>query len=109
MCCPCTIDRQSVGRSVGLVGPSCADCMIYRSLLSAGFYRGLWIPLVTISAVRAASFTIYTNTKNSLYNDHWLNREGGVLPVATAGAAGGALAGSLITFGSVRECRLRLA
>lgn len=81
---------------------------IYSSLVSIGFYRGLWIPLVTISAVRAASFTIYTNTKNSLYNDQWLNREGGVLPVAAAGAAGGALAGSLITFGSVRECRLRL-
>jgi solute carrier family 25 (mitochondrial carnitine/acylcarnitine transporter), member 20/29 len=27
-----------------------------------------------------------------------------VLPVAAAGAAGGALSGSLITFGSVREC-----
>lgn len=67
------------------------------------------IPLVTISAVRAASFTIYTNTKNFLYNDQWLNREGGVLPVAAAGVTGGALAGSLITFGSVRECRLRLA
>lgn len=67
------------------------------------------IPLVTISAVRAASFTIYTNTKNTLYNDQWLHREGGVLSVAAAGAVGGALAGSLITFGSVRECRLRLS
>jgi len=79
-----------------------------RLIVCIGFYRGLWIPLVTISAVRAASFTIYTNTKNTLYNDQWLNREGGVLPVAAAGAAGGALAGSLITFGSVRESRLRL-
>jgi len=87
----------------------CAQRIDIWLTVSTGFYRGLWIPLVTISAVRAASFTIYTNTKNSLYNDQWLNREGGVLPVAAAGAAGGALAGSLITFGSVRECRLRLS
>ena len=32
-----------------------------------------------------------------------------MLPVAAAGVAGGALAGSLITFGSVREYRFRLA
>lgn len=86
----------------------CAERMVQSSPFSVGFYRGLWIPLVTISAVRAASFTIYTNTKNHLYTNQWLNREGGVLPVAAAGAAGGALSGSLITFGSVREYRLCL-
>ncbi|KIM26745.1 hypothetical protein M408DRAFT_72330 [Serendipita vermifera MAFF 305830] len=70
----------------------------------AGFYRGLWIPLVTISAVRAISFTIYNETKETL---HKPIEQGGYgwskdsrLSVGASGAVGGALAGGLISVGS---------
>ncbi|PVF94857.1 mitochondrial carrier [Serendipita vermifera] len=64
-----------------------------------GFYRGLWIPLVTISAVRAISFTIYNGTKEWLYKErHWSNER--LLTIGGSGAIGGALAGCMISFGS---------
>ncbi|KAI5121669.1 hypothetical protein M0805_002745 [Coniferiporia weirii] len=64
-----------------------------------GFYRGLWIPLFTISFVRAASFTIYNGTKESLRNHNILTRNT-LLDVACMGGIGGATAGALISFGS---------
>ncbi|PAV24001.1 mitochondrial carrier [Pyrrhoderma noxium] len=64
-----------------------------------GFYRGLWIPLFTISFVRAASFTIYNGTKDLLRNNDILTRNK-VLDVACMGGLGGATAGALISFGS---------
>ena len=86
-----------------------------------GFFRGLWIPLFTISFVResehdrsilralrltsnsgAASFTIYNGTKESLRDRGYLVRDA-LLDVATAGALGGATAGALISFGSARK------
>lgn len=83
-----------------------------------GFYRGLWIPLVTISFVRAcdpfllrlhaptaflgaASFTIYTETKDYFRVHNYLNRNS-VLDAALVGGVGGAMSGSLISFGSAR-------
>ncbi|KAG8778700.1 hypothetical protein FRC16_003751 [Serendipita sp. 398] len=69
----------------------------------AGFYRGIWIPLVTISAVRAVSFTIYNETKDKLHGPYGWSRER-LLSVGASGAVGGALAGCLISIGSVREC-----
>ncbi|CAG7853464.1 SubName: Full=Related to carnitine/acylcarnitine translocase {ECO:0000313/EMBL:CCA75557.1} [Serendipita indica DSM 11827] len=73
---------------------------IFREEGIVGFYRGLWIPLVTISAVRAASFTIYNNTKSKLHDQYGWSREK-LLSVGASGAVGGALAGCLISFGSV--------
>lgn len=80
---------------------------IFRDEGVAGFYRGLWIPLVTISAVRAVSFTIYNDTKEKLHRPidkggYGWNKER-LLPVGASGAVGGALAGGLISFGSARE------
>ncbi|KAJ7940527.1 mitochondrial carrier domain-containing protein [Mycena leptocephala] len=73
--------------------------IVYREEGIVGFYRGLWIPLVTISFVRAASFTIYTETKDNFRAHNYLNRNR-VLDAALVGGVGGAVSGSLISFGS---------
>lgn len=73
--------------------------IVYREEGVVGFYRGLWIPLVTISFVRAASFTIYTETKDHFRANDYLNRNS-VLDAALVGGIGGAMSGSLISFGS---------
>lgn len=72
---------------------------VYREEGVVGFYRGIWIPLVTISFVRAASFTIYTSTKEYCH-DHHLLAHNTTINVAAAGGIGGALSGSLISFAS---------
>lgn len=72
---------------------------VWREEGVAGFFRGFWIPLVTISFVRAASFTIYNETKESLHINHHLDRPQ-LIDVAGSGALGGGCAGSLISFGS---------
>lgn len=43
--------------------------------MTAGYYRGIAIPLLTISAVRAASFTMYTETKNFVHKNGFLRRD----------------------------------
>lgn len=72
---------------------------VYREEGIIGFYRGLWIPLMTISFVRAASFTIYTRTKEFCREHDYLTRNH-ILDVAASGGLGGALSGSLISVGS---------
>jgi len=72
--------------------------LIYREEGIMGFYRGLWIPLMTISFVRAASFTIYNRTKEALRNRNLLSRDN-IIDVALTGGFSGAAAGSLISFG----------
>jgi solute carrier family 25 (mitochondrial carnitine/acylcarnitine transporter), member 20/29 len=85
-----------------------------------GFYRGLWIPLMTISFVRtstvtfrfsrllpntapgAASFTIYNRTKEHFRNHNYLCRNS-LLDVALTGGISGAMSGALISFSSTRE------
>ncbi|KAF8610690.1 mitochondrial carrier [Ceratobasidium sp. AG-I] len=71
--------------------------LVWREEGLAGFFRGIWIPLMTISAVRAASFTIYTNSKNYLHDEKHYSRSK-LTHVALAGGAAGALSGSLISF-----------
>jgi len=73
--------------------------LVYRDEGFKGFYRGLWIPLITISAVRTASFTIYTGTKD-FCRDNGLLLRPSVINAALAGGISGALAGALISFGS---------
>ncbi|KZT09666.1 mitochondrial carrier [Laetiporus sulphureus 93-53] len=72
---------------------------VYNEEGIIGFYRGLWIPLITISFVRAASFTIYSSTKEHFREHNLLARD--TLPcIAATSGIGGALSGSLISFGS---------
>ncbi|KAF8506177.1 mitochondrial carrier, partial [Hysterangium stoloniferum] len=75
---------------------------VFREEGIAGFYRGFWIPLVTISFVRAASFTIYNGTKEGLHERGLLTRAR-LQDVAGSGALGGAFAGALISFGSALD------
>lgn len=72
---------------------------VFREEGIAGFFRGLWVPLFTISVVRATSFSIYNSTKEALYGRRWFDRSR-MLDVGLCGAAGGATAGALICFGS---------
>jgi len=52
----------------------------------------------------AASFTIYTRTKE-FFRDHHLIDHSKLLGCSAVGGIGGAMAGSLISFGSAREFR----
>ncbi|EMD38298.1 hypothetical protein CERSUDRAFT_113465 [Gelatoporia subvermispora B] len=70
--------------------------LVYREEGLIGFYRGIWIPLMTISFVRAASFTIYTRTKE-YFRDHNMLMRNNILHVASTGGISGALSGSLIS------------
>jgi len=71
--------------------------LVYREEGISGFYRGLWIPLMTISFVRAASFTIYNRTKEYCHEHNFLCRNT-LLDVALNGGLGGAMSGALISF-----------
>ncbi|KIJ69031.1 hypothetical protein HYDPIDRAFT_184954 [Hydnomerulius pinastri MD-312] len=85
-----TKTRISVPKLAGLV---------YREEGVIGFYRGLWIPLMTISFVRAASFTIYSDTKEYCRKNNYFSQNK-MSDAAFAGGISGALSGSLISFGS---------
>ncbi|KAI6045703.1 hypothetical protein EDC04DRAFT_2558982 [Pisolithus marmoratus] len=73
--------------------------LVYREEGLVGFYRGLWIPLVTISFVRTASFTIYSDTKEYCCRKNYFTGDN-MYDAALAGGISGALSGSLISFGS---------
>ncbi|KAG0699656.1 hypothetical protein DFH29DRAFT_983430 [Suillus ampliporus] len=70
--------------------------IVYGEEGVAGFYRGLWIPLVTISFVRAASFTIYSSTKEYCRKNNYFTGDR-ASDAALAGGLSGALSGSLIS------------
>ncbi|KAI0818644.1 mitochondrial carrier domain-containing protein, partial [Irpex lacteus] len=73
---------------------------VYREEGVVGFYRGLWIPLVTISFVRAASFTIYTRTKEFCRDNNLFTRDNLIDSRLRVVWGFGALSGSLISVGS---------
>ncbi|KAG6331479.1 hypothetical protein ID866_7611 [Astraeus odoratus] len=73
--------------------------LVYREEGLVGFYRGFWIPLVTISFVRTASFTIYSDTKEYCRRKNYFTGDD-MYDAAFAGGIGGVLSGSLISFGS---------
>ncbi|KAF5315684.1 hypothetical protein D9611_004781 [Ephemerocybe angulata] len=73
--------------------------MVYKEEGIMGFYRGLWIPLMTISFVRAASFTIYSRTKE-YFAIHDILYKNTLVDVALTGGIAGAMSGALISFGS---------
>ncbi|BGP30095.1 hypothetical protein JCM10296v2_001847 [Rhodotorula toruloides] len=64
-----------------------------------GFFRGVTIPLVTITLVRTASFSIYTWTKDDLQRRNVLTGET-VGSTALAGFLGGAASGLLLSVGT---------
>ncbi|EIN07236.1 mitochondrial carrier [Punctularia strigosozonata HHB-11173 SS5] len=74
--------------------------LVYREEGWRGFYRGIWIPLSTISFVRAASFTIYSGTKEYMRN-HQILTQNNIVDVAAMGGISGATSGSLLTVGTV--------
>lgn len=103
--------------------------IVYREEGIAGFFRGIWIPLVTISAVRAcyarlcsgsdlialsdvlpparlgaASFSMYTGVKDRLHENGLLNQPR-MIDIALAAGLGGAASGAVISVGSTREYR----
>lgn len=73
--------------------------LVYKEEGLVGFYRGLWIPLITISFVRAASFTIYNRTKEFFRDREYLARDT-ISNVSFIGGTGGAMSGALISFTS---------
>lgn len=73
--------------------------LVYKEEGIMGFYRGLWIPLMTISFVRAASFTIYSRTKEH-FAYHNILYKNTILDVALTGGISGAMSGAVISFGS---------
>jgi hypothetical protein len=50
----------------------------------------------------AASFTIYTSTKEVFRDRQWLTRDS-IVDVSCIGGISGAMSGALISFGSARE------
>ncbi|PWN91883.1 mitochondrial carrier [Acaromyces ingoldii] len=65
-----------------------------------GFFRGVTIPLITISFVRTSSFSIYVNTKEALHRRGYLADSSKLWHTALSGAAGGATSGVIISCGS---------
>ncbi len=58
--------------------------------------------MISHAMAGAASFTIYTRTKE-FFRDHHLIDHSKLLGCAAVGGIGGAMAGSLISFGSARK------
>lgn len=65
-----------------------------------GFFRGVTIPLITISFVRTSSFSIYYNTKAFLHRNGIFDDSSRLIHTALSGAAGGATSGIIISCGS---------
>uniref|UniRef100_V5EH36 Mitochondrial carrier protein n=1 Tax=Kalmanozyma brasiliensis (strain GHG001) TaxID=1365824 RepID=V5EH36_KALBG len=65
-----------------------------------GFFRGVTIPLITISFVRTSSFSIYYNTKAALHRNGIFDDSSRLIHTALSGAAGGATSGIIISCGS---------
>lgn len=78
---------------------ACAKAVV-REEGFRGFFRGVTIPLITISFVRTSSFSIYYNTKAHLHRNGVLNDSSRLIHTALSGAAGGATSGVIISCGS---------
>ncbi|KDN44711.1 mitochondrial carrier [Tilletiaria anomala UBC 951] len=65
-----------------------------------GFFRGVTIPLITITFVRTSSFSIYYSTKDRLHNAGYYNNPKNLWDIAMSGAAAGATSGVIISCGS---------
>ncbi|PWN28496.1 mitochondrial carrier [Jaminaea rosea] len=78
---------------------SCARA-VAREEGIGGFFRGVTIPLITISFVRTSSFSIYVNTKQALHQRGYAKDKSRLRDVALSGMAGGATSGIIISCGS---------
>lgn len=90
--------RLQVSKYAGVV-----DCIqkTYRHEGFQGFFRGLTVPLLTITLVRTVSFTIYSETKKYFQDPStiWLNPDT-LQGKATLGFLGGATSGLLLSTGT---------
>ncbi|KAE8216520.1 hypothetical protein CF327_g377 [Tilletia walkeri] len=66
----------------------------------AGFFRGVTIPLITITFVRTSSFSIYYNTKDALHTRGYVADSSKLSNIALSGLAGGFTSGVIISCGS---------
>lgn len=78
---------------------ACAKA-VFREEGMGGFFRGVFIPLITISFVRTSSFSIYVNTKDALHSRNKFNDKSNLAHTALSGMAGGATSGVIISCGS---------
>ncbi|KAH9813034.1 mitochondrial carrier domain-containing protein [Melampsora americana] len=80
---------------------SVLDCVkkTYAQEGTRGFYRGIAIPMLTITVVRTTSFTIYNKTKESFEKRNIFSQPT-VSHKAISGFAGGAASGLMISLGS---------
>lgn len=65
-----------------------------------GFFRGVAIPLVTITLVRTTSFAIYTNVRDSL-KKRGILADGSLASAQALGFLGGASSGLALSVGTV--------
>ena len=78
---------------------ACAKAVVREEGVK-GFFRGVTIPLITISFVRTSSFSIYYNTKSYLHRNNIFSDNNRLIHTALSGAAGGATSGVIISCGS---------
>ncbi|OAV96445.1 hypothetical protein PTTG_03996 [Puccinia triticina 1-1 BBBD Race 1] len=80
---------------------SVVDCVkkTYVEEGPKGFYRGIAIPMLTITIVRTLSFTIYNDTKQFLHQRQLVSTSS-ARDIALSGLAGGMSSGFLISVGS---------
>lgn len=78
---------------------NCARAVMREEGLG-GFFRGVTIPLITITFVRTSSFSIYYGTKERLHKAGYFDDPSKLWHTALSGAAGGATSGILISCGS---------
>ncbi len=82
--------------------PSIWNCAraVAREEGLGGFFRGVTIPLITITFVRTSSFSIYYGTKEKLHDAGYFADSNSLWHTALRGAAGGATSGVIISCGS---------
>ncbi|EGG12701.1 uncharacterized protein MELLADRAFT_70457 [Melampsora larici-populina 98AG31] len=80
---------------------SVLDCVkkTYAQEGTRGFYRGIAIPMLTITVVRTTSFTIYNKTKETFEKQNLFSQPI-VSHKAISGFTGGAASGLMISIGS---------
>lgn len=78
--------------------PSIWSCgkAVWKEEGLAGFFRGVTVPMITISLVRTSSFAIYVNTKDWLHRNSYLADRSKISNTALSGMAGGATSGVII-------------
>ncbi|SCV69089.1 BQ2448_2109 [Microbotryum intermedium] len=92
--------RIQVKRYSGVL--DCARCTFAEEGV-AGFFRGVYIPLLTITVVRTASFSIYSGVKDRLVKKRWVN-EGSVKGIAASAFTGPFRSLGMFRLGSEEEC-----